>query len=253
MPDFINSAWNPISLLITLLVLHCKVILWHYSAFIIYLFSLSCGVLHASLPMGLGLSNEAIAGLKPWSINNFNLITVSKIHIHYSCFHVAFTCTRHTGPKQQHIGERVQTEASPERFSVSWGRLILLHRDCRPDLWPSLNPGRHLHRPHYFRHLRKWNLGARRRLLVENKANDTVAFFCRTFFWGLIYFVLPLKLCRLLCPFFASFGRLKFIRNSILSMTALGMTPNIKKILQMSLIPVIKIVVSKQDNWFITE
>ena len=40
------------------------------TAFIIYLFSLSCGVLHASLG---GLSNRVTAGLKPWSINNFNV------------------------------------------------------------------------------------------------------------------------------------------------------------------------------------
>lgn len=71
----------------TSLVLHFKVILCH--AFIIYLFSLSCGVLHASLPTGLVLSNKAVAGVKLWSINNFKIITFCtkwKFHIHYSPF-----------------------------------------------------------------------------------------------------------------------------------------------------------------------
>lgn len=85
-----------------------------------HLLSLSCGVLHVSLPLGLGLFNKSIAGLKPWSTKNFTLITTcAQIQIHYSRLHVAFTCTGHAGPKQQDIGESVQTEAPPQGSSVS--------------------------------------------------------------------------------------------------------------------------------------
>lgn len=75
----------------------------------------------------------------------------------------------------------------------------------------------------------------------------------------LVSYLLPLKLCLFLCPLFVSFRKWKFIRNSILSITALGITPskynehlNVADI-QSAQILWIKMMTSRQNGWFVTE
>lgn len=69
---------------------------------------------------------------------------------------------------------------------------------------------------------------------------------------------LPLKLCLFLCPLFVSFIKWKFIRNSILSMTALGTTPsecsgNVNVLDMQSAQIHFKVILSRQDDRVITE
>lgn len=60
-------------------------------------------------------------------------------------------------------------------------------------------------------------------MVLSNTANDS-----QHFANALNISLLPLKLCLLFCLCFPSFGGWKLIRNSILSKTALGMTPKKK-------------------------
>ena len=84
-----------------------------------------------------------------WTI----LMSLHSRQLQNICLRIAFTCK--TGPKQQNTGERVQTEAPPQRFSPSWGWLILSLGDCRFDLWPPLIQGDRLHWMHPFKYILK--------------------------------------------------------------------------------------------------
>lgn len=61
---------------------HCT----FFTSFCFYLVSFSCGVLHESLRVGLGLSNKVPAGLSPCSVNHFNVITFPSTAEHLSSY-----------------------------------------------------------------------------------------------------------------------------------------------------------------------